>query len=137
MSGAPIFRIGLTDREYAALIEAVAYQETNLEEAEDEPGLADLNSAWKKVQAARVKAVTVRKEEPRRYTDADYRKRMRCPDCGKKGVTYRQGESDDYYGCRYCDFECYSHSREPYDVKRQQALAAVNPDHPLAPSKET
>jgi len=129
-------RLTLTDEEYRALTEAVAYQETNLEEAEDEAGLAALNSAWKKVQYARVVKITLR-EEPRRYTSADYRKRMRCPDCGKKGVTYRQGESDDYYGCRYCDFECYKHSDLFYDTERRQALAAVNPDHPYAPTLET
>jgi len=50
-----------------------------------------------------------------------------CPECGKKGVTLHIRAVDDYYGCRYCNFEFYTHGTDRFDRQARAALAVRNP----------
>lgn len=127
--------LNLTDSEYQALLEAVTLLSTELSQRDDDSGAerlrGSLNSAWSKVLADH--------RFPKRRVPS--KRRMRCPDCGRGGVTLRlRPASWDFYKCAYCNFECYSVPPPGVDrgrhVERIQALADVNTDHIDAPSKE-
>lgn len=52
---------------------------------------------------------------------------MICPDCQKRGVTLRL-RAEDHWGCRYCDFFCFTSSDMEVDKERRARLRLANPD---------
>jgi hypothetical protein len=53
---------------------------------------------------------------------------LKCPDCGKKGVSYRLTGSDDHWGCRYCDWNAFSYGHDKPDIINRRRLQAANPE---------
>lgn len=60
---------------------------------------------------------------------------MRCPECGKKGVTLRLG-GEDWFTCRYCQWTAASGGYDDVDIAGRAALRRLNPGHRGAPLPE-
>jgi ribosomal protein L37AE/L43A len=56
---------------------------------------------------------------------------LRCPDCGKKGVTYRMNRHDDVWMCRYCEWHAYGQGEDRCDRDNRRRLANANPDRDI------
>jgi len=61
------------------------------------------------------------------YRVRDY---LRCPSCGKKGVTMRLSREDGW-GCRYCDWWAYTSGEDTADVRERGNLAKANPEREI------
>lgn len=51
---------------------------------------------------------------------------LRCPMCGKKGVSLRHPPEGDAYQCRYCDCVVWQVAWGPQDERDLDALAKAN-----------
>ncbi len=64
----------------------------------------------------------------RRYrnTSPDF---LTCPDCGKRGVTFRMKLSEDQWACRTpgCDWYAFTGGNDEPDVVERKRLADANP----------
>lgn len=55
---------------------------------------------------------------------------MVCPNCSKRGVTFRMPNGGDCYTCRYCGWSIYVNGDTRLDLDGHAALRAANPHHP-------
>lgn len=51
-----------------------------------------------------------------------------CPGCTMRGVSLRLTTSEDYWGCRYCDWEAFAEGEDNIDRLERRRLAKANPD---------
>jgi ribosomal protein L37AE/L43A len=49
-----------------------------------------------------------------------------CPECLKKGVSYRMNRSEDVWQCKYCEWYAFATGHDKPDVINRRRLAGLN-----------